>query len=150
MTDEGVRIRLQRNLRLANLRLTLGAEELAPALRVDRAVDDLAGVRRLELDAAVAFLSAVRMVLRLGVGLADFLLRVSMTRRDMVWRRIFCSLIIGSIGWAEIQALFDWHCETGTPKIAAACTPRIVSRSVAAMSSDRTCRTQSIMAMSYG
>jgi hypothetical protein len=56
-------------------RLALSAEELAPAFRVDRAVDDLAGIRRLELDAAVAFLRTVRMLLILGVGLADLGLR---------------------------------------------------------------------------
>src|SRR5581483_9851919 len=53
----------------------LGAEELAPAFRVDRAVDDLAGVGRLELDASVALLIVVRMILVFCVRLLDLLLR---------------------------------------------------------------------------
>src|ERR1051326_2294303 len=53
----------------------LGAEELAPALRADIAVDDFAGVWRLKLDAAVALLIIIRMVHILGVGLTDLLRR---------------------------------------------------------------------------
>src|SRR5579859_6804729 len=53
----------------------LGAEELAPALGTDIAVDDLAGVRRLPLDASVALLIVVRMIHIFGVGLTDLLLR---------------------------------------------------------------------------
>src|SRR5579871_1675651 len=56
-------------------RSTLGAEELAPALRADVAVDDLAGARRLKLDASVALLIVVRMIHIFGVGLTDLLLR---------------------------------------------------------------------------
>src|SRR5690242_19849513 len=59
----------------------LGPEELAPALRGDVAVDDLAGIRRLPLDAAVALLIVVRMILIFGVGLADLLLRRGPRRR---------------------------------------------------------------------
>jgi hypothetical protein len=55
--------------------LRLLDKQLAPAARADFALDDFARVRRLEEDAAVAALVALRRTLIFGVSLTDLLLR---------------------------------------------------------------------------
>src|ERR1700722_16843915 len=57
------------------LGLALRGKQLTPAARADVALNEFARVRRLEIDAAVAVLTALRRALVGRVGLADFLLR---------------------------------------------------------------------------
>ena len=59
----------------ATARTTSSEKQLAPAARLDVALDEFARIRRLEVDAAVAVLVALRRGLIFGVHLAQFNLR---------------------------------------------------------------------------
>ena len=60
---------------LERLRLALRGKQLAPAARADVPLNEFARVRRLEIDAALAMLTAFWRALICSVRLADLLLR---------------------------------------------------------------------------
>jgi hypothetical protein len=62
-------------------RLSLWVKELAPAGRIDLAFDEFTRIRRLEVDAAIALLLALRRALIFGVFLTDLLLRLCLRDR---------------------------------------------------------------------
>jgi hypothetical protein len=62
-------------------RLSLYVKELAPAARIDLAFDEFTRIRRLEVDAAIALLLALRRTLIFGVLLTDLLLRLRLRNR---------------------------------------------------------------------
>jgi hypothetical protein len=70
--------------------LALRGKQLAPAARADVALNEFAHVRRLEIDAAVAVLIALRRTLIFGVRLADLLLRCRLRDRRCDCRRAEC------------------------------------------------------------
>ena len=72
------------------LGLALRGKQLAPAARADVALNEFARVRRLEIDAAVAVLIALRRTLIFGVPLADLLLRCRLRDRRSDCRRAEC------------------------------------------------------------
>ena len=62
-------------------RLGLRVKELAPAARIDLAFDEFTRIRRLEVDAAIALLLALRRTLIFGAFLTDLLLRLRLRDR---------------------------------------------------------------------
>src|ERR1700751_6034170 len=66
-------------------RLGLRVKELAPTARIDLAFDEFTRIWRLEFDAAIALLLALRRTLIFGVFLTDLLLRLCL--RDRHGRR---------------------------------------------------------------
>jgi hypothetical protein len=70
--------------------LALRGKQLAPATRADVALNEFARARRLEIDAAVAVLIAIRRTLIFRVRLADLLLRCRLRDRRSDRRRAEC------------------------------------------------------------
>src|ERR1700757_2304282 len=66
---------------ISGRQLVLRVKELAPAARLDLAFDEFTRIRRLEVDAAIALLWALRRTLIFGVFLADLLLRLRLRDR---------------------------------------------------------------------
>jgi hypothetical protein len=72
----------------ATARTTSSEKQLAPAARLDVALDEFARIRRLEVDAAVAVPVVLRRALILGVCLANLLLRHYLRHRGRGCRRV--------------------------------------------------------------
>src|SRR6202161_3520879 len=75
--------------------LALWSKQLAPTARADVALNEFTRFRRLEIDAAVAVLIALRRALIFGVRLADLLLRRRLRDRRSDCRRAECKRSAG-------------------------------------------------------